>query len=47
MQSKVGVPGRSYATVSLTFGCYDESDPTYQASQPQRGADHIEEIRIR
>lgn len=46
MQSRDGVPGRSYATVSLTFGCYDKSDPIYRASQPKRGADHVKEIRL-
>ena len=46
MQSRDGVAGRSYATVSLTFGCYDKSDPIYKASKPRRGADHVEEIRI-
>ena len=45
MQSRDGVPGRSYATVKLTFGCYDKNDPIYIASQPKRGADHVEEIR--
>ena len=41
MESRDGVPGRSYATVRLTFGCYAQDDPVYLTANPEPRADVV------
>lgn len=43
VRSRDGVPGQSYATVNLTFGCYDQDDPVYIAANPEPSADVVVE----